>query len=291
LHEITELKAAADKIASQNDLLVQTNRDLVEAQKQAEESSRLKSEFLATMSHELRTPLNAIIGFTDFMLNGLPANLTDKQRDYLQRVVANGERLLALINDVLDIAKIEAARLELSDVAITPGNLLKAIDSQLHTLADQKGLTFETHLDPTLPTLIKGDPKRLEQIMVNLIGNAIRFTETGGVSVRFDRIELARWTITVTDTGVGIPPHALDFIFDEFRQVDGSARREYGGTGLGLAIVRKLAVLMGGTVRVQSEVGKGSTFIVQLPLRIAETAASDIAEDQALKITVKQNNE
>ncbi len=180
LHEITELKMAASKIAAQNDILTQTNSALAIAHKEAEEASRLKSEFLATMSHELRTPLNAIIGYTDLLLTGLAGELNDKQSDYLQRVVSNGERLLGLINDVLDLAKIEAARLDIDHIAYAPGDVLHSIDSQLHRLADQKGLIFETQLDPALPARLYGDPKRLEQILVNLIGNAIRFTESAG---------------------------------------------------------------------------------------------------------------
>jgi PAS domain S-box-containing protein len=270
LHEVTELKSAADQITQQNEALLQANAELVVARKEAEEASRLKTEFLATMSHELRTPLNAIIGFTDFMLTGLPGTLNAKQEDYLKRVVSNGERLLALINDILDIAKIEAARLELADVLLSPGELLKNIEGQLRGLAEQKGLRFDTFLDATMPPQLRGDPKRIEQILVNLISNAIRFTASGSVDVRIAPVDSAQWMLSITDTGVGIPPHALDYIFDEFRQVDGSTRREHGGTGLGLAIVRKLAILMGGSVRVQSEVGKGSTFVVQLPIKLPE---------------------
>ncbi len=278
LHEITELKQANEQIRMQNETLLHTNLDLAEAQRQAEEASHLKSEFLATMSHELRTPLNAIIGFTDLLLTGLPGTLNPKQTDYVQRVVSNGERLLALINDLLDIAKIEAARLELADDILSPAELLLGIDQQLRSLADQKGLAFETTLDPTLPPQIKGDPKRLQQILVNLIGNAIRFTEKGQIGVRMERVDPERWRLSVADTGVGIPAHALEYIFEEFRQADGSSTRQYGGTGLGLAIVRKLAVLMGGTVGVKSEVGKGSEFTVDLPLLAVETPLAEVGD-------------
>jgi PAS domain S-box-containing protein len=272
LHEISDLKRAAEQIRIQNEALARSNRELVEAQQKAEESSRLKSEFLATMSHELRTPLNSIIGYADFMLTGLPGKLGEKQEDYLKRIMANGERLLALINDILDIAKIEAARLELACEPFSPAELSEGVQSRMQSLADQKGLRFETQLDPSLPPQLKGDVRRLEQILVNLIDNAIRFTETGRVDVHIEKAGDTSWTMSVVDTGVGIPPHALDFIFDEFRQVDGSPQREKGGTGLGLAIVRKLTTLMGGLVHVQSEVGKGSTFTVQLPLQIPEAS-------------------
>jgi PAS domain S-box-containing protein len=272
LHEVTEIKRAAEQIRAQNETLITTNRALETARAQAEEGSRLKSEFLATMSHELRTPLNSVIGYADFILAMQSDNLTDKQRDYIERIVANGERLLALINDILDLSKIEAGRLDLNVRPFVLQDMLDSLKSRMQSLADQKNLPFEVVCDASLPAQIKGDQKRLEQILTNLAGNAIRFTEQGQVKIAIGRVNGTHWNMVVSDTGVGIPPHALEFIFDEFRQVDGSYQREHGGTGLGLAIVRKLAVTMGGTVRVESEVDKGSTFTVQLPLLEPEPA-------------------
>jgi len=272
-HDISKLKAAAAQIQAQNETLLRTNRELAETQKLAEEASRLKSEFLATMSHELRTPLNAIIGYTDIMLTGLTGDLTETQTDYASRILANGERLLKLINDILDIAKIEASRMDIDSVPFHPAELLHDVETRIRSLTVQKGLNFVTHLDPDLPPAILGDPHRLEQILANLIGNAIRFTPAGEIEVRFAKVDKLKWSLSVRDTGVGIPPHALEYIFDEFRQADGSSQREYGGTGLGLAIVRKLTMLMNGTVQVQSEVGKGSLFTVQLPLVVAAEPA------------------
>jgi signal transduction histidine kinase len=269
LHEITDLKRAAAQIQAQNDVLMQANQDLVIARQQAEEASRLKSEFLATISHELRTPLNSVIGYADLMLTIMTDSMTEKQCDYIKRIMNNGERLLTLINDILDLSKIEAGHLELVIQTIAPADLLKTIQAEMQPLASQKDLKFELTLDPALPAALRGDPKRLQQIITNLLSNAIRFTDKGEVKVCVIREDLI-WRIVVTDTGIGIPPHALEFIFDEFRQVDGSYQRQYGGTGLGLAIVRKLVTLMGGTVRVESEVGKGSTFTVQLPLEVAQ---------------------
>jgi signal transduction histidine kinase len=222
------------------------------------------------MSHELRTPLNAIIGYADLALTGLTGPLNTKQEDYLNRIMANGERLLGLINDLLDISRIEAGRLELFKQPFSPAELLAGIKTRMQGLVAQKGLAFETQLDCALPGQLQGDPRRLEQVLTNLIGNAIRFTETGQITVHFKKVEAARWEIGVADTGIGIPPHALEFIFDEFRQVDSSSQREYGGSGLGLAIVRRLTILMGGTVHVQSTLGKGSLFTVQLPLLVPE---------------------
>jgi signal transduction histidine kinase len=269
LHEITELKRASAQIQAQNDILTRTNQELDIARQQAEEANRLKSEFLATISHELRTPLNSVIGYADLMLTIMSDSLTEKQRDYVKRIMNNGERLLTLINDILDLSKIEAGHLELVIQTIAPADLLKTIQAEMQPLASQKDLKFELTLDPALPAALRGDPKRLQQIITNLLSNAIRFTDKGEVKVCVIREDLI-WRIIVTDTGIGIPPHALEFIFDEFRQVDGSYQRQYGGTGLGLAIVRKLVTLMGGTVRVESEVGQGSTFTVQLPLDVPE---------------------
>jgi len=218
------------------------------------------------MSHELRTPLNSVIGYADLMLTGLTGDLNPKQEDYVRRIMSNGERLLTLINDILDISKIEAGRLDLYVKPFSPAELLGGVATRMQSLADKKGLHLEMHLDPDLPPQLLGDQRRLDQILTNLVSNAIRFTDSGRVQIRFDRSDDGQWAMSVTDTGQGIPPHALEYIFDEFRQVDGSYRREHGGTGLGLAIVRKLAMLMQGTVHVESEIGKGSTFRVQLPL-------------------------
>jgi signal transduction histidine kinase len=270
VHEITALKQASAQIQGQNERLTQINQELAVAREQAEESNRLKSEFLATMSHELRTPLNSVIGYTDVMLTGLVGSFTEKQTDYLKRVMANGERLLSLINDILDISKIEAGRLELVQHAYNLQDLLNGVKAQMQSLAEQKSLPFNTYFDPLLPVEVVGDPKRLEQILINLVSNAIRFTDTGSVEIRFEKIDSASWALLVRDTGSGIPPHALEYIFDEFRQVDMSTHREHGGTGLGLSIVRKLVILMNGTIQVQSEVGKGSVFRVQLPLIVPE---------------------
>ncbi len=264
--DITERKHAEQKIRSQNDALVQANEELALARKQAEQATRLKSEFLATMSHELRTPLNAIIGYTEIQLAGMTGELNPEQHDYQERVLANAEHLLGLINDVLDLSKIEAGRMELLEKSFNLRVWLDDIIAENRILAEEKGLEFNVELDQQLPPTLVGDSARLKQVIINLLSNAIKFTDTGSVNIDISRNDPDTWKIVVSDSGVGIPVHAQETIFEEFRQVDGTTRRQHGGTGLGLAIVRKLVLMMGGSIRLKSEVDKGSTFTVIVPL-------------------------
>ncbi len=256
LHDITDLK--------------QANRKLKVAQEKAEEANQLKSQFLATMSHELRTPLNVINGFTELMLEGMAGEITDLQRGNLERVLANADHLRQMIDDLLDLAKIEAGRTEIIKRPFKVKDWFNQLVEENRPLADEKGLKFTSELDAEMPDMIIGDPGRLRQIVVNLISNAVKFTEEGEVKVVVKREAPDRWRISVSDTGIGIASYAQEFIFDRFRQIDGAPTRKYGGSGLGLAIVRDLSMMMGGGVRVKSEVGKGSTFNVLLPLTIAE---------------------
>lgn len=233
----------------------------------AMEASRIKSEFLSTMSHELRTPLNAIIGFTELVLRGLSGPLTEKQKHQLSRVHANSVHLLGLINDILDLSKIEAGRMEIFYAPYAPRDMLKTVTDKVSNLAEEKGLQFKVTIDPNLPENVVGDRARVEQVVINLLSNAFKFTEEGEVELSVKHLaDTQKWQMAVRDTGVGIAPHAIEYIFDEFRQADGTSRRAYGGTGLGLAICRNLCRLMGGEVNVKSELGKGSTFTVTLPL-------------------------
>jgi len=249
-------------------------KDLRKANALAQESVRLKSEFMSTMSHELRTPLNAIIGFCGIMLEGMGGEIDDDARHMLERVNGNSTRLLSLINEVLDLAKIEAGRLELVSEPMSVRALVERWRSQTAVLAEQKGLSFNVEIDPRLPEKLYGDPERLTQIAVNLLSNAFKFTEKGGVNLVLGRLDGA-WLIQVSDTGIGIPPHAINYIFDEFRQVDGSSRRMYGGSGLGLSIVRHLSRMMNGSVSVTSDLGKGSVFTVKLPLVAVEAVETE----------------
>lgn len=258
--DMTERKAAE----AEREKLI---RDLQAARRIAEENSRLKSEFLSMMSHELRTPLNAIEGFTSIMLSKMGgAEYNDKTERYITRVNTNSKRLLALINDFLDLSRIESGRLELANQAFSPAKLAQSWRDEIGVLADRKGLIFDVSIDPRLPETVYGDEEATSKIAINLLGNAIKFTETGAVTLTLEYAE-TEWRFIVTDSGIGIPPHAREYIFDEFRQVDQSSKRKFGGTGLGLAIAQKLARSMGGTITLASELGQGSTFTVTLPLK------------------------
>ena len=280
LHEITVLRQAALQIEEQNRVLAQTNEDLIAASERAEEANRLKSEFLATMSHELRTPLNAIIGFSDMLLMGIHGELTEKQHQKVARVRENGGRLLTLVNDILDLSRIEARRLELVNVSYSPNQLVERLTQQMESLAAKHNLDVAVHIDPNLPEMLVGDDKRIEQIVVNLLSNAFKFTEKGAVTLSVQAMPATQtWELAIQDTGIGIPPHATEIIFEEFRQLDGSPTRLYQGSGLGLAIVRDLVRMMDGTIKLESEPGRGSTFRVILPMVLP--AAADQSNEES----------
>jgi signal transduction histidine kinase len=266
---LTQEIAHRKEIEIQREQLIQ---DLKIAQQIAEENSRLKSEFLSTMSHELRTPLNAIEGFTSIMLSNMGIELNPKPRKMVERIGVNSQRLLHLINDFLDLSRIESGRLELVDTPIYLTELIENWRSQVSIPEQKKNLDFIVTVDPTLPSTLYGDDEALSKIALNLLGNAFKFTHEGSIALALKRQD-SSWIIEVSDTGIGIPPHARQYIFDEFRQVDSSSKRLYGGAGLGLAIVQKLTRAMGGMITVSSEVNKGSTFTVVLPLRYPQPIA------------------
>jgi PAS domain S-box-containing protein len=279
IRDISDRKKVEQEIQHQNEVLLRTNRDLAIAQARAEETTRLKSEFLSTMSHELRTPLNAIVGYSQLLLEGISGALQPKQHENIERIFANAKTLLALINDVLDLAKIEAGRMEIASERMEVHKWLDELFMQTQGLAAEKGLSYTSSIDPHLPGSIMGDPARLKQIALNLVSNAIKFTEEGSVQIALQLGPDDTWSIAVKDTGIGIAPEMQKAIFEEFRQVDGTMQRRYGGTGLGLAIVRNLATIMKGKVHVNSALGSGSLFTVVLPL---ETEPAGVAAKRSL---------
>lgn len=239
-----------------------TERALAEAGGKAEAGSKAKSRFLAVMSHEMRTPLNGILGMADLLLD---TRLSGEQATYAKAVKTSGEGLLALIEDILDFSKIEAGRLDLSSEPFEIETLLEEVVELLSPRAYAKGIEIVGIVDPALPRTVRGDAARIRQIVTNLAANAVKFTETGGVSIRAARDGRAM-VLSVTDSGIGIAAEALSRIFGEFEQASAETSRLYGGTGLGLAITRRLAEAMGGSVEVESLAGRGSTFSVALPL-------------------------
>jgi len=229
------------------------------------QASRAKSEFLASMSHELRTPLNAILGFTELVLDNLYGEVPESLREPLLDIQTNGRHLLRLINDVLDLSKIEAGRMELAPVEYAVSDILETVRASLRSLASEKGLDFVVTAPNDLPVAY-GDGKRIAQCLVNLAGNAIKFTKEGRVEIAAEQ-RGDDLVYRVSDTGIGIPEDQLDNVFAEFRQVDATISREYGGTGLGLSITKKFVEMHGGRIWVESTLGKGSTFWFTVPVQ------------------------
>jgi PAS domain S-box-containing protein len=247
--------------------LEERNRRLEWQSRELEKASRLKSEFLASMSHELRTPINAVLGYTSLMREEIYGELTDKQKNALNKINTASQHLLDLINDILDLSKIEAGKMPvyLEEVPLRQilGELAEAVDP----LVREKQLEFHLEVDDGVPPLFT-DRTKLKQILLNLLSNAVKFTSVGAVKLIGERISESRIRITVEDTGIGIKEEDLEKIFEDFRQVDQSPTREYGGTGLGLSITRKLISLLNGTIEVESMYGGGSRFSIDLPIRL-----------------------
>jgi signal transduction histidine kinase/AmiR/NasT family two-component response regulator/HPt (histidine-containing phosphotransfer) domain-containing protein len=259
--------------------------DLEHARDAAESANWSKSRFLANMSHEIRTPLNAVLGFTDLLQMGGDDGDPAKRHEYLGLIHTSGEHLLGLINDILDLSKIESGKLEIERVACSPQQILADVVSVLRVRANEKGIALEYAWESGVPQMVEADPQRLRQLLVNLVGNAVKFTDNGHVRVvgrmlHNDGHELLAFD--VIDTGVGIPKDKFEAIFDPFVQADNSVTRKFGGTGLGLAICRRIVEAMGGTLTVQSEVGKGTVFTATAEVKpspeapLADATQSDV---------------
>jgi signal transduction histidine kinase len=254
--------------ASQSALAIQNARlfrEIEEKSRQLAIASQHKSQFLANMSHELRTPLNAVLGYAELLQDGLYGELPDKARDVLERVQANGKHLLGLINDVLDLSKIEAGQLQLQMDEYSMRNVVQMVVSATESLASSKKLPLKVEIANDMP-LGQGDERRIAQVLLNLVGNAIKFTDEGEVRVAA-RASNGIFSVAVTDTGPGVHASQKTRIFQEFHQVDSSNTKKKGGTGLGLAIAKRIVELHGGRIWVDSEVGRGSTFQFDLPVR------------------------
>jgi PAS domain S-box-containing protein len=253
---------------------------------QLEVANRLKSEFLANMSHELRTPLNSIIGYSELVVTDETQGLDEVGKNNLQIVLRNARHLLALINEVLDLAKIEAGHATIHSEPFDPSQTLQAVFGISRPLADAKGIALNLRIEPGVNVVVT-DEMKLRQILLNLVGNAIKFTEQGSINVTLSPAGEAAWRIGVADTGIGIAPENQELVFQEFRQVDASTTRHQGGTGLGLSISRKLANLLEGTLTLYSEVGHGSLFTLELPRQLsgrfddAQMGAPDWLADHA----------
>jgi len=246
--------------------LNQMNDELGQLYGKIEAANRHKSEFLARISHDLRTPLNAIIGFTRMVLRKTEGQLPDLQKENLQKVLVSGEHLLGLINGLLDLAKIEAGRMEVFSESFRLDEVIHMVASTVEPMLKDGRVRLVKEIAPDIPQL-NTDRQKLKQIVLNLLSNAAKFTEQGEIRISASR-ENGSFKLAVADTGIGMKKEALDHIFEEFRQAEKSTASQYGGTGLGLAIVKRLANLLGGDIGVESEVGKGSKFTVTIPISL-----------------------
>ncbi len=258
----TELKAQSEELEAQSSELRVQKAELEKKQVQVAEADRLKSEFLSNMSHELRTPLNSVLALSQLMISRGTGKNPDQEKEYLEIIERNGRHLLSLINDILDLSKIEAGKIDLYFSGVKPARVIENIVETIGPMAEEKNLYIKTDVDYEI--MIETDEDKLHQIMLNLVSNAVKFTDEGGVEIGAARSDYVV-SFTIADTGIGMSEQEMEHIFDEFRQIDGSTTRKHQGTGLGLAISQKLASLIGGSIEVESKKGEGSTFSLILP--------------------------
>lgn len=265
-----ELTTANDQLEQEIAERKRTEAALAEAHEQALEANRLKTQLLANVSHDLRTPLGAILGYTEMLEEGMYGPLTDQQRNAVLEIVDSTDQLLNFVNNLLSQAQIEVGRLTINQVGFEPTRLLEEVRSMFGSSAKAKGLVLVGDIAGDVPSILSGDPYWLRQILVNLVGNAVKFTQAGRVTIQIYRPDSDHWALQVSDTGDGIPAEARAYIFEPFRQADGTATRSHAGSGLGLSIVKQLTHLMGGELILESQLGQGSTFTIVLDLQPVE---------------------
>jgi PAS domain S-box-containing protein len=268
LNDITDRKQAETLLKSRADELLKQQHQIELQNLQLQEAARIKSQFMATMSHELRTPLNAIMGFSQLLQTQKQGILSQRQQDMVDRIFNNSRNLLEMLNEVLDFSRLEVGSIEINPTPLDVGSFVRLVTEELRSLAEKKNLTLDVNLTIANSQII-GDRNALRRVLINLIANAIKFTETGGVTVGVREAGSERVAITVTDTGIGIASDNIEQIFEAFHQVDRTLARKYSGTGLGLAIAKTLVELMEGEISVESQVDRGSTFCVEIPRRLS----------------------
>jgi signal transduction histidine kinase/CheY-like chemotaxis protein len=271
----TQLEEQAQVLETQRDDLEHTAAVVQEKARELEQASRYKSDFLANMSHELRTPLNSLLILSKLLGDNPDGNLTNEQAKYARTIQSSGNDLLTLINDILDLSKIEAGQIQMQPESVPLQRLANDLRNVFQPVASDRGLSFAINIAPDCPAAIETDRQRLEQVLKNLLSNAFKFTQKGGVTLAVSRAGAGddRLIVAVTDTGIGISPEQQESIFEAFRQADGTISRKYGGTGLGLSISRELSRLLGGVITVDSRPGEGSTFTVTLPVNYDPSGA------------------
>jgi len=298
---VSELKKLNDDYLKQNEQITKQNEKLIELHKElkdkadelarqkekAEESTKMKSQFLANMSHELRTPMNSILGLTELILES--STLKGKNKERLEVVLKSGKRLMNLINDILDLSKIEAGRMDVREDQIILDELIEDVDNAIMPLALNKNIEFKVKRDINTHIHISTDKGKVTQVLINLLGNAVKFTDKGYVELGVSAPDKDTLKFDVTDSGIGMSQSDLQIIFEEFRQIDGTSTRKYGGTGLGLTICKKIADLLEGTITVQSEVGKGSVFSLNIPLKVVEIR-SEKSEEPKVNVDILIKN-
>jgi signal transduction histidine kinase len=272
------------------EVLRRSQEALTRAKEQAESASRSKSEFLANMSHEVRTPMTGVLGMTGLLLD---THLTDEQREYVRVIQSSGEALLTIINDILDFSRIEAGRLTIDPIPFDMQNTIDEVVALVGEKAEKQGIELIVRYAPGLPQRVVADAGRIRQVLLNLVGNALKFTDKGHVMVSLERADaggpLAQIRFSVEDTGIGIEPDKLDAVFEKFTQADGSITRRYGGTGLGLSISKQLVELMDGTISVTSAPGCGSTFVFTLTMPVSDdepVTATPLADLKGVRVLI-----